>query len=82
MQQNALRYRGIRLRCDVTDVNYTENSSQVRWQQDLRLTRCYPIARVTRCYAGNSSRSNPESGWRTNSGYHLSRGYASVITFA
>ena len=24
--------------------------------------------RVTQCYAGNSSRSNPGSGWRTNSG--------------
>ena len=35
--QNALRYRGIRLCCDVTDVNNTENCSQERWQHDLRL---------------------------------------------
>ena len=42
MQQNALRYRGIRLCCDVTDVNNTENSSQDRWQHDLRLTRSLP----------------------------------------
>ena len=41
MQQNALQYRGNRLCCDVTDVNNTENSSQERWQDDLRLTRSY-----------------------------------------
>ena len=42
MQQNAQRYRGIRLCCDITDVNNTENSSQERWQHDLRLTWSYP----------------------------------------
>ena len=30
--------RSIRLCCDVTDVNNTENSSQERWQHDLWLT--------------------------------------------
>ena len=41
MHQNTLRYQGICLCCDVADVNNTVNSSQVRWQHDLRLTRSY-----------------------------------------
>ena len=59
MHQNALRSRGIRLCCDVTDVNNTENSRQSVGN----------LARDTRCYAGNASQSNPGSGWRNNSGW-------------
>ena len=42
IQQNALRYGSIRLCCDITDVNNTENSSQECWQHDLRLQQSYP----------------------------------------
>ena len=46
MHQNALRYQGIRLYCDVADVNNTVNSSQERWQHDLwmyQVRRCIKL---------------------------------------
>ena len=62
MQRNAMRYREIRLLCDVTDVNNTELALATR----LRKHGVKHRARVTRCSAGNSSQSNPGSSWRTN----------------
>ena len=77
MDQNALRYRRILLFSDVTDVNNTMNSSQERWQHDLRVTRV-TLAGVTRFYAGYARQSNPGSGWRPNSKEQVSRSSESV----
>ena len=59
--QNAMRYRDIRLWCDVTDVNHTE-LALAHDDGEHGVT----LAKVTRCYAGNFSQSNPGSGSRNS----------------
>ena len=55
MQQNALRYRGIRYVVTSQMETTKSNTNKERWQQDLLLTRGYS----SQSNAGNSSQSYP-----------------------
>ena len=66
MQQNALRYRDIRLCCDVTDVNTVTRAMVIG--KRIYCKHGVTLGRVTWSYVGNSSQISPGSGWQTTSG--------------